>query len=98
MPTEGGGRLLATIRVLAATLLVSAGLASAEAEPAMGIIGKDDRELLDPVAWPWLAIGRVNRTSGGFCTGALVAPDLVLTARHCLIDHRTGLRVKPDTV
>lgn len=36
---------------------------------------------------PWNAIGRVNR--GGFssteaCTGALVAPDLVLTAKHCV--------------
>ncbi|MGZ9272721.1 MAG: trypsin-like serine peptidase, partial [Candidatus Binatia bacterium] len=70
----------------------------ARAEPATGIIGEDDRELLDPKAWPWLAIGRVNRTSGGFCTGTLVAPHLVLTARHCLVNHHTGRRVEPDTV
>ncbi|MGZ8915237.1 MAG: trypsin-like serine peptidase [Methylobacter sp.] len=98
MPVEGGGRLFAAIRGLAAALFVIAGLTGARAQPATGIIGEDDRELLDPQAWPWLAIGRVNRTSGGFCTGTLVAPDLVLTAQHCLVNHHTGRRVAPDTV
>jgi protease YdgD len=40
--------------------------------------------------WPWRAIGHVYRGGGNLCTGALVAPDLVLTARHCLIDPTTG--------
>ena len=38
--------------------------------------------------WPFSAVGRVNRTTRsderGFCTGTLVAPNLVLTAAHCL--------------
>lgn len=31
-------------------------------------------------------VGRVDVENGGFCTGALIAPDLVLTAGHCVID------------
>jgi V8-like Glu-specific endopeptidase len=45
-------------------------------------------EIADPSVWPFSAIGRVNRTTRsderGFCTGTLVAPNLVLTAAHCL--------------
>lgn len=34
----------------------------------------------------WEAVGRLDLGSHGFCTGALIAPDLVLTAGHCLFD------------
>ena len=34
----------------------------------------------------WEPVGRVDIDSGGFCTGALIAPDLVLTAAHCVVE------------
>lgn len=37
----------------------------------------------------WQAVGRVE-TGPGFCTGTLIAADLVLTAAHCMFDPETG--------
>lgn len=34
----------------------------------------------------WEAIGRVDIAGGGFCTGTLIASDLVLTAAHCVVE------------
>jgi len=49
-----------------------------------GIEGADNRTPIETEVWPWTALGRINREIGGHCTGALIAPDLVLTAAHCL--------------
>lgn len=38
----------------------------------------------------WTAVGRVNVGNTGFCTGALIEPNLVLTAAHCFFDPKTG--------
>ncbi|WP_294221910.1 trypsin-like serine protease [uncultured Shimia sp.] len=44
--------------------------------------GEDSRD--------WGGVGRLEIDGRGFCTGALVAPDLVLTAAHCLYEKSSG--------
>ncbi|GAW34666.1 glutamyl endopeptidase precursor [Roseovarius sp. A-2] len=46
----------------------------------------------------WEAVGRLELAGRGFCTGALVAPDLVLTAAHCLYEKATGARIDPARI
>jgi protease YdgD len=48
--------------------------------------GYDDRVFLDTSAYPWTAVGELDFDAGSQCTGTLVAPDVVLTAAHCIHD------------
>ncbi|NBE07644.1 trypsin-like serine peptidase [Paragemmobacter ruber] len=50
------------------------------------------------VAGRWAAVGRIDFGSDGFCTGTLIAPDVVLTAAHCLYDMTTGEPFAPSEV
>ncbi len=38
----------------------------------------------------WNAVGRLELGGHGFCTGALIEPDIVLTAAHCLFHKESG--------
>ena len=46
----------------------------------------------------WQAVGRVELAGTGFCTGALVAPNLVLTAAHCMFDPFSGQQIATDKI
>lgn len=46
----------------------------------------------------WEAVGKLNLGGQGFCTGALIAPDIVLTAAHCLYDKQTGARLNHEEI
>ena len=76
------------MRYLVLALLLCAGAAQA-----------DGRRLLTQAeAEDWRAVGRLNIDGRGFCTGALIAPDLVLTAAHCVFSDRTRRLHRPDAL
>jgi len=61
--------------------------------------------LLLVLAWPvplfaepheglrWEGVGELEIDGAGFCTGAMISEDIVLTAAHCLFDPATGARL-----
>ncbi|WP_264210443.1 trypsin-like serine peptidase [Leisingera thetidis] len=46
----------------------------------------------------WEAVGRLNIGGNSMCTASLIAPDLVLTAAHCMYDIRNGRAVNPRSI
>ncbi|MTH99399.1 serine protease [Roseibium sp. RKSG952] len=58
-------------------------------------------EIIDSAEAPWPSIGQVNVAGyrrRSMCTGTLIAPNLVLTAAHCLYSRQTQRPFNPDDV
>lgn len=70
----------------ALTLILSGSIAAA----GSSLIRLTDREDL----FGWEAVGRIDVGTDSYCTGSLIAPDVVLTAAHCVYDRR-GAAVAP---
>jgi protease YdgD len=79
-------RGLSVRALLAAALLVLMVAAPCEA---------GTRLTVDPNTPPWDAIAKVQTNTGTRCTGALIAPAVVLTAAHCLYNRPTRALLQP---
>jgi protease YdgD len=53
---------------------------------------------VDISAYPWSAVGKLNNSIGGSCTGGVIEQNEVLTAAHCLFNRRTGRFLPPSSL
>jgi protease YdgD len=74
------------------------GDAEAGAPERLGVIGTDNRVVIEAEDRRWHAVGRLNREAGGFCTAVLIGPKEALTAAHCLWDQTRRRWVAPETL
>lgn len=92
MTRWNGIRLLTLSVVCLASFVASLGASasSVQRSPATIFLPDQRRELIDPPK-QLAGLGYVyNHKRGKFCSGALVGPDLVLTAAHCLYQYKEG--------
>lgn len=76
---------------LVAMVLALAGMAGAQDAAIVSLQTADDSR-------GWDAVGKLMLGDRGFCTGALIEPQLVLTAAHCLYDKTTGVQIKAEDI
>ncbi len=58
----------------------------------------DVRVKADSRVYPWTAVGRFNKAGQGHCTATVVAPKIVVTSAHCLINRLTGGYMSPASL
>ncbi|SEQ74009.1 trypsin-like serine peptidase [Thalassovita taeanensis] len=83
--------MLHRVFLLIFSLLLAGGTADAQDSALRRMNTGDDSR-------GWEAVGRLDLGGRGFCTGAMITPDLVLTAAHCLFDKTTGQRIDHSKV
>ena len=81
---------------LALALLALLGGCASQPLPGVGL--NDARLAVNIQEAPWRSLAAVATRQGGRCTGALVAPNVVLTAAHCVVHPRTGTTLAPQDV
>ena len=57
-----------------------------------------DLSTVDISVYPWSSIGKLNNSVGGACTAAVIEPDKVLTAAHCIFNRRTNHFLLPSSL
>lgn len=84
---------------IAALSFAGAQTVPARADPvSSGEASQIHHATVDANAYPWSSIGKLFNSVGGSCTGAVIAPDKVLTAAHCLYAFRTRRFLPPDAI
>ena len=76
---------------LAAALLLGAVQAGAQTTSLRELNTEND-------ALAWKAVGRLDMMRSGYCTGTLIAPDLVLTAAHCVYSKADRRLLSPEDI
>ncbi|MEM5475337.1 trypsin-like peptidase domain-containing protein [Pacificibacter sp. AS14] len=86
-------------RAILPTLIVCAGLIGSQNTQAADTQAKDlDRLDRRAELIGWEGVGRLDVSGIGTCSGALIAPDLVLTAAHCVVFEKSNKIVDPKNV
>ena len=77
-----------TVGILCVALSLTMVRASAE-DPQPNTLGRGDRRVIEQLSPRWGAIGQINVTGYRrtiMCTGSLIAPNVVISAAHCVMD------------
>jgi len=95
--TKQGQKIrFASVTLFAAIIAIGTGTLPAGAtEPIRGVMLDKEQSK------PWRGVGRINIAGldrRGMCTGTLIAPDIVLTAAHCLVSGRTGRQFRTKDI